>query len=192
MISYLNGILKNKNDTNCTIVVNNIGFLVNIGKTLIEDSKVNSEIELYIKTIVKENDISLYGFLNNEQMILFEHLLTVSGVGPKAAMNIISSMDTELIVSDIISEDITNVSKVKGLGKKTAEKIVFNLKDKFKKEYSATAKISSNDDIDLVIQALMALGFDNKTCTEAANQIYNKDDSVQENIKNILKEIKNI
>ena len=189
MISYLNGKILAKNDTSITLLTysNSIGFLININSSLLEDKKTNDELSLFIKTIVKENDISLYGFITNEQMILFEHLLSVNGVGPKAAMNIISYYDTEIIISEIMSEKTDKLSKIKGLGSKTAEKIVFSLKDKFKKEYTITNKTSSNDNIDLVIQSMMALGYDKKTSLDAANNTYNIELSIQENITNALK-----
>lgn len=192
MISYLKGKLLTKNETNCTILVseNCLGFLVNINSNLIKDNKIGDIVELHIKTIVKENDISLYGFINYEQLNLFEHLLSVNGVGPKAAMNIVSNVDSEQLISDIVSEIPDSLSKIKGLGKKTAEKIVFSLKDKFKKEYSANNKTVSNEKIDLVIQALSALGYDNKSILITVNATYNNDISVQDNIKLALKEIK--
>ena len=122
MISYIYGKILIKNDTNCTIIPNgiSIGILVNINSNLIENYNLEDKISLYIKTIVKENDISLFGFTNNEQLSLFEHLLTVNGIGPKVAMNIISSINSETLISDIVSEKADNLSKVKGLGKKTA------------------------------------------------------------------------
>jgi Holliday junction DNA helicase RuvA len=192
MISYLKGKLLIKNETNCTVLIseNCLGLLININSTLIKNNKVGDIIELHIKTIVKENDISLYGFINQEQLNLFEHLLNVNGVGPKAAMNIISNIESEQLISDILSEKSESLAKVKGLGKKTAEKIVFSLKDKFKKEYSALNKTTSDDKIDLVIQALLALGYDNKSILNVVNTTYNNNISIQENIKLVLKEIK--
>ena len=192
MISYVKGKLLIKNETNCTVLIseNCLGLLININSTLIKDNKVGDIIELYIKTIVKENDISLYGFINQEQLNLFEHLLSVNGIGPKVAMNIISNIESEQLISDILSEKSESLAKVKGLGKKSAEKIVFSLKDKFKKEYSATNKTTSNDKIDLVIQALLALGYDNKSILNVVNTTYDNNISIQENIKMILKEIK--
>lgn len=192
MISYVKGKLLIKNETNCTVLIseNCLGLLININSTLIKDNKVGDIIELYIKTIVKENDISLYGFINQEQLNLFEHLLSVNGIGPKVAMNIISNIESEQLISDILSEKSDSLAKIKGLGKKSAEKIVFSLKDKFKKEYSATNKTTSNDKIDLVIQALLALGYDNKSILNVVNTTYDNNISIQENIKMILKEIK--
>lgn len=191
MISYLSGKLMSKNETSCTILTNNgVGFLVNININLIKDLRLNDNIELFIKTIIRENDISLYGFANNEQVSLFEHLLSVNGVGPKAAMNIISNIGTADLISDIVSEQSYNIAKIKGLGKKTAEKIVFTLKDKFKKEYTSVNKSILNDDIDLVLQSLLALGYANKEALPAVNKTYSKEVSIQENIKNALRSIK--
>jgi Holliday junction DNA helicase RuvA len=192
MISYVKGKLLIKNETNCTVLIseNCLGLLININSTLIKDNKVGDIIELYIKTIVKENDISLYGFINQEQLNLFEHLLSVNGIGPKVAMNIISNIESEQLISDILSEKSDSLAKIKGLGKKTAEKIVFSLKDKFKKEYSALNKTTSDDKIDLIIQALLALGYDNKSILNVVNTTYNNNISIQENIKIVLKEIK--
>lgn len=189
MISYLKGTILIKNDTNITLLNNSIGFLININSNLIGNKNINDELELYIKTIVKENDISLYGFNTNQQMSLFEHLISVSGVGPKVAMNIIGNIDEEIIISEIMSEKTDKLSKIKGLGNKTAEKIVFSLKDKFKKEYAISNKTLSNDNVDLVIQSMMALGFDKKVSLDTVNNTYNAELTIQENITNALKHI---
>ena len=122
-------------------------------------------------------------------MSLFEHLISVSGVGPKVAMNIIGNIDEEIIISEIMSEKTDKLSKIKGLGNKTAEKIVFSLKDKFKKEYVISNKTSSNDNIDLVIQSMMALGFEKKVSLDTVNNTYNAELTIQENITNALKHI---
>lgn len=128
------GKLKGKIDligNGCIIVdVNDVGYRVAISHSLLADSKVGDEIKLYIHTHVREDQLSLYGFSTNEGLLFFEMLLGVSGVGPKAALNILSVAPLETLKESISKQDPSLLNSVSGVGKKTAEKIVIELRNK--------------------------------------------------------------
>lgn len=193
MISYLEGNIIEINNDSITLKTNGVGYLVYSGTNDINTYKEGDNIQLFIRTIVRENDISLYGFTNKESRNIFDNLITVKGVGPKAAMNILGNISALSLAEAIINEDSSVLKKVKGLGAKTSDTIIFSLKDKLKKEYTCIAKNNNdtlNKGIDDVIQSLIVLGYPKALAEKIVNTIYNEDISVQENIKNCLKAIR--
>lgn len=193
MISYLEGNIIEINNDSITLKTNGVGYLVYSGTNDINTYKEGDNIQLFIRTIVRENDISLYGFTNKESRNIFDNLITVKGVGPKAAMNILGNISTLSLAEAIINEDSSVLKKVKGLGAKTSDTIIFSLKDKLKKEYTCVTKNNNdtlNKGIDDVIQSLIVLGYSKALVEKIVNTTYNDDISVQENIKNCLKAIR--
>lgn len=191
MISYLEGKVKDNDDDGVTLVSNNVGFLVNIPASI--SVQVNDDISLYVRTIVRENDISLYGFETKEDRKIFDKLITVKGVGPKAAINILGNISALNLASAIIDEDASALKKIKGLGPKTADTVIFTLKDKLKKEYTCVAKSSSdtlNKNIDDIMQSLLVLGYTSSQAEKVINTTYDDELSLQENIKNCLKNLR--
>lgn len=185
MISGLRGIILEKNLDSIVIEVTNVSYLVNLATPAIEElSKTDTGDEIYIYTYlaVRENSLDLYGFLNKDDMDLFTLLLTISGVGPKSALNILNSVDKKMIEESISQNDPKYLSKVSGIGKKTAEKILLGLKDKL-------GGVEIEGDNAVVFDALVSLGYTERDIREALKKITIKGKDHQELIKEALKEL---
>jgi len=129
MIAYLSGLIIDKDEKSLTLLAGSIGYRVFVTTDLLTESKTDQKIQLYIHTAVREDDISLYGFLKKEEKKFFEQLLGVSGIGPKMAMDILAT-PVSMTKNAILAEDIGLLTKIKGLGKKTAERLCLELKNK--------------------------------------------------------------
>jgi Holliday junction DNA helicase RuvA len=143
------------------VLTNQIGYLVHVPAPIIDESVENEEIKLFIHTKVREDDISLFGFKNGDQLNLFKKLNNVNGVGAKTAIDILSENNDE-IKNAIFKEDIARLTKVPGIGKKTAERIVVELKnasEMFIADISDHQGISNDFENDEVLDALLGLGY---------------------------------
>lgn len=131
MISFLVGIIEEKRDSVLVLDVNGIGFELNVSNnTLVSLPYQGENAKVYTYMAVREDGVSLYGFSTIEERDLFYKLITVSGVGPKMAITILSGLSISDLMIAIVNEDSKLLSKIKGLGKKTAERICLELKDK--------------------------------------------------------------
>jgi holliday junction DNA helicase RuvA len=129
MIGYLRGIVKWSRDQRMIIEVNDIGYLVSVvGSIHIPDP--GERIELYIYTYVREDNLSLYGFSSFEERELYAILLGVSGIGPKAALNILSDLSPDQFIKAILTENIPVLKQISGIGAKTAQRLILELKNK--------------------------------------------------------------
>lgn len=153
-------------------------------------------IKIYTSMIVKEDSISLYGFHNKESLEIFEKLITVSGVGAKGAMSILGTLGSEELKRAITFEDAKEISRANGIGKKTAERIILELKDKVSKLEKAIASSSpeggsetSADNRTEAINALIALGYTKAEAFNAVSTINDEDLSSEEYIKKALKNL---
>ncbi len=131
MISFLVGVIEEKGENNLIIDVNGVGYFLNVSNTtLISTPQVGERAKIFTYMAVREDDISLFGFSTQEERELFYSLITVSGIGPKMAIGILSGLSISDLTVAIINEDVKLLSKIKGLGKKTAERLCLELKDK--------------------------------------------------------------
>lgn len=171
MISYLRGNIINKSNNYVIVEVAGIGYRVFVGENLLNELKSNSEIELYIYHQVAEQASDLYGFKKLTELELFELLLTVSGVGPKSALGVLAIASADDIKETIIRGDANLLTKVAGIGKKTAERLVLELKNKVLRtgvsENLETGSLSSSDELD----ALISLGYSLNEARSALNLI---------------------
>ena len=139
MISHLNGILEHIDKNHIVIDVGNVGYHVNVtSSTLSRLPKIGEAAKLFTYQVVREDNISLYGFLSKEERKLFSLLLTVSGVGPKASMAILSAFPIDKLAAAIAQGNADLITSVPGIGKKTAQKLVIELKEKVAKAYALT------------------------------------------------------
>ena len=129
MIGYLSGTVKFIFDDEIILNVGGVGYRISADTA---NLKVDAAAEFFIHTAVKEDSISLYGFKDREEFELFESLLTVSGVGAKSAMAILKKISPAEFISAVVSQDLKALTKLPGVGKKSAERILLELKDKFK------------------------------------------------------------
>ncbi len=172
MISFLRGRIINKGLNYAIIETHDLGYQVFAGETLLNDLKIGAEIELYTHHQVKEEASDLYGFKSLEDLELFELLLTVSGVGPKSALGVLSIAAAGDIKEAIVRGDADLLTKVSGIGKKTAERLVLELKNKVIRSGGATVTLNSalssgGDEID----ALMSLGYSLSEARAALNLV---------------------
>ncbi|NCA67954.1 MAG: Holliday junction branch migration protein RuvA, partial [Clostridia bacterium] len=163
MYAYISGKLVSIGE-NCAVLDNGgIGYNITIsGNTLTELPKLGNEVKLFIFQHVKEDGISLYGFLNEAEKQMFLRLITISGVGPKMAIGILSGASIKTLSRSILSGDTSTLSKIKGIGKKTAERIILELKESIGEDklmLSASAGNAMEDTlVSDSVDALEALG----------------------------------
>ncbi|WP_029232721.1 Holliday junction branch migration protein RuvA [Butyrivibrio sp. VCB2006] len=133
MIAYVNGILESIEEGNAVVDVNGIGYNVNIsGSTMDRMPGIGEAVKLYTYTNVKEDAFTLFGFLSRDELNLFKMLITVNGIGPKGGLSILSVMTPDDLRFAILAGDSKSLSKAPGIGKKTAERITLELRDKLK------------------------------------------------------------
>ena len=166
MIAHLRGRLISKHPNQAIVEAGGVGYDVVITvPTFSELPSTGAEVALHIHTHVREDALSLYGFLRAEEKQLFEKLITVSGIGPKIALNILSGMNVTALRGAVAKGDVKSLSQISGVGRKTAERIVVELKDKIGaagawEAMSAQRALSEGDQkINDAVLALMALGF---------------------------------
>lgn len=164
MYSYIKGIIEEISLDHVVIDNNGIGYKINASDNTIMKVQLGHECKIYTKLIVKEDDMSLCGFYDREELRMFELLTSISKIGPKVGLGILSFASPKQIGAYILSEDIAKLSKAPGVGKKTAERIVLELKDKIDKnnvEFEATLLTSQPIVVsqDEAVDALVALGY---------------------------------
>jgi Holliday junction DNA helicase RuvA len=175
--------------------VNNIGYEIYMPESEIFNLNLNDEIKVYTYLHVREDDMRLFGFLSKGNLEFFKKLITVSGVGPKVALGIISNVDTESLCVAIATENIAALKSVPGIGPKMAQKIIIELKDKVIKEQTEKVNIKIKDtnvkNIEEAMTALEVLGYTQKQIKEIISKLDLSNDSVETIIRKVLKEMQN-
>ena len=199
MISYIIGRVTHIDDSFIILENNGIGYKITMpGSSLFAIGGMDGDVKVHTYMAVKEDDVSLFGFLTVGELEMFKLLITVSGVGPKGAMGILSSISVDELKMAIAAEDSKLIAGAKGIGGKTAQKIVVELKGKVDKEIalggtrSGTkgANIGAASNISEAIDALEALGFGRSAAVKAINSIAQSGDmSVSDIIGEALKVI---
>lgn len=191
MISFLRGRIINKGLNYAIVETHDIGYQVFAGETLLNDLKIDTEVELYTHHQIKEDASDLYGFKSLEDLELFELLLTVSGVGPKSALGVLSIATAGDIKEAIMRGDANLLTKVSGIGKKTAERLVLELKTKIMRvggsSLALNSSISSGSD---EIDALMTLGYSLSEARAALNLVDSSLADSGERVKAALKKMR--
>lgn len=193
MYEYIKGIYTGLNKDYIVVENSGIGYKVyTSGSTLAKTPKIGEEILLYLQQIVREDFIGLYGFLTKEELNMFKLLLTINGVGAKAALSLLSISNVNNLKYAILSSDEKTIIRAPGIGKKMAQRIILELKDKFKAdEFVKTGNVDmaeeqNRENISEAAEALVALGYSEKEAQKAVDSMDNKD-SVENIIKNALK-----
>ena len=195
MIRYLKGILAARSENAAIIDVNGIGYRVFItSNSSLYLRQIGDEVTVFTHMAVREDDVSLYGFGSDGELELFEQLIMVNSVGSKAAMAILSAMPVSEVKKAIMFEDVDMITRANGIGKKTAQKIVFELKDKIGTVVAEEQGYQLNEILpeagsnkDSAIEALMGLGFSRAEAAESLKGVTDEDLSVEEYIKQALK-----
>ena len=182
MIAYVNGILEDVNEENAVLDVNGIGYNIRISAdTASRLPGIGEPVRLYTYTCVREDAFLLYGFLSKSDLDIFKKLITVNGLGPKGGLAILSVMDADELRYAIMSGDAKAISQAPGIGAKTAQRVILDLKDKItiddvliSKEISATANGSFHIDSiqkQEAVEALVSLGYGQAESAKAVNAI---------------------
>lgn len=179
MLAYIKGELAATTNEYAVIEAGGLGYKVFMPETAIEKlGNIGSKVKVHTYYRVREDDISIFGFNTQEELRMFELLLSVSGVGAKTAVVIISTIEPSDFALAVISEDISQLVKIPGIGQKSAQRIVLELKDKLKKEAisveadkKVATKIQSNTDIEEAMSALQVLGYNKKEIEKVFEKI---------------------
>lgn len=140
MISYISGVLADNTADSVVIDCGGVGFCINVPQTVIDRlPQRNTPCKLYTYLNVKEDCMQLYGFMTKEELDMFQKLISVSGIGPKGALGILSSMNIDTLRFAIYAQDAKTIAKAPGIGLKTAQKLILELKDKIPSKQAADA-----------------------------------------------------
>jgi Holliday junction DNA helicase RuvA len=189
MIGHLNGRLIEKNPTDLVIECGGVGYEVKISLNTFSSIGDTEALKIFTKLIVREDAHLLYGFATKEEREMFVHLTSVSGIGPNTAMIMLSSLVPDEIAHAIQSEDVVTIQSIKGIGAKTAQRVILDLKDKMLKMTFSTENIFNQNNTNRfdALTALISLGFDKKLAEKALDKVSIGDDSVEYLIKGALK-----
>lgn len=200
MYAYFIGKITYMTSDSVVLEVNNIGYNIKVSAQTIQNlGHLSGEVKLYTYTYVKEDALGLFGFLTREELELFKMMLTVNGIGPKGALSILSTLSVDTLRFAILSGDAKSIAKAPGVGAKSAERLIIDLKDKINAEDVFTLNSSESNAVIVTqelpakkeaIEALTALGYSATDALKAVNQITcTEDTTVEEILKQALKVI---
>jgi Holliday junction DNA helicase RuvA len=174
MIAHLRGRLISKHPNQAVVEASGVGYEVNISiPTFSALPALGAEVSLFVHTHVREDALSLFGFLRAEEKLLFERLISVSGIGPKLAVTILSGMPADAMIAAMKGNNIAALTRIPGIGKKTAERMVLELRDKLEAfAIAAVATVASPVEED-VISALVNLGYQRPLAERALARLGN-------------------
>lgn len=181
MYAYLKGIVEDITEDNVVLEVHDVGYNIKVSAdTAGRLPAAGEQVRLYTYTLVKEDALQLYGFLTRDELALFKQCITVSGIGPKGAQAILSVMDTDSLRFAIMSGDVKAISRAPGIGKRTAERLILELKGKITMEdtsvgreiaSSAGGNFADTSQKQEAVEALVSLGYGQAESMKAVNSI---------------------
>ena len=195
MLVYIKGILEIKTKGYIVVEAGGLGYKIFMPESTIANTgNIGDKVQIYTFMRVREDDVSLYGFLTNEELRMFELLLSVSGIGAKGALGILSNITPSQFALAVISNDVAILKKVPGIGSKTAQRAILELKDKLKKEQEISIEegekvsnieqdIKENEKVSEAISALQVLGYSKREIVEALQTVEVTSLSVEDIIK---------
>lgn len=195
MLAYIKGILEIKTKGYIVVEAGGLGYKIFMPESTIANTgNIGDKVQIYTFMRVREDDVSLYGFLTNEELRMFELLLSVGGIGAKGALGILSNITPSQFALAVISNDVAILKKVPGIGPKTAQRAILELKDKLKKEQEISIAegeetsnieqvIKENEKVSEAISALQVLGYSKREIVEALQAIEVTSLSVEDIIK---------
>ncbi|SDM47317.1 Holliday junction branch migration protein RuvA [Kriegella aquimaris] len=193
MIHHLHGRLIEKNPTHVIIECAGVGYFVNISLNTFSKVSDNENISLYTHLQIKEDSHTLFGFVEKSEREIFRLLLSVSGIGSSTARTMLSSLSPSQIRDAIASGDVATIQGIKGIGVKTAQRVILDLKDKILKIYNIDelSLVSNNTNKDEALSALEVLGFVRKQAEKVVDKVLAQDPtlSVEETLKRALKNL---
>ena len=195
MLAYIKGILEIKTKGYIVVEAGGLGYKIFMPESTIANTgNIGDKVQIYTFMRVREDDVSLYGFLTNEELRMFELLLSVGGIGAKGALGILSNITPSQFALAVISNDVAILKKVPGIGPKTAQRAILELKDKVKKEQEISIAegeetsnieqvIKEDEKVSEAISALQVLGYSKREIVEALQAIEVTSLSVEDIIK---------
>jgi len=193
MIAHIEGILESKTTSSVVIDVNGVGYMLNISLNTFESLPSKGKLRLYSHLTVREDAHILFGFAHQEERLMFKELINVSGVGASTALMILSSMKPSEVVTAVSQSDVNAFKSVKGIGLKSAQRIIVDLKGKLDKIETNNEFLSSEGNTykNEALSALTVLGIDKKKASNTIDEIMknNEISSVEELIKKTLKAV---
>lgn len=195
MLAYIKGILEIKTKGYIVVEAGGLGYKIFMPESTIANTgNIGDKVQIYTFMRVREDDVSLYGFLTNEELRMFELLLSVGGIGAKGALGILSNIAPSQFALAVISNDVAILKKVPGIGPKTAQRAILELKDKLKKEQEISIAegeetsnieqvIKEDEKVSEAISALQVLGYSKREIVEALQAIEVTSLSVEDIIK---------
>jgi len=197
MFEFIKGVIFSKGLDYCVIEVNGIGFHISTStQTLAILGSAGEKVTVYTYMHVKEDGISLYGFATQQELSAFLLMISVSGVGPKVALSLLSFLTCSQFGMAIVTGDFKTICKGKGVGQKLAQRIVLELKDKIKKEMnistedgSENLQLSNNENAvdNEAVSALMVLGYSAREAVKMVNSSYHEGMSLEETVRDALR-----
>ncbi len=195
MIAYLQGILADVGEEGIVLEVNHVGYNIKVPASLLDMLPgLGEEVKIHTYTCVREDSVSLFGFLEKADLDTFKQLITVNGVGPKAGLSILSALGAETFRLAVLSQDAKTIAKAPGIGAKTAQRIILDLKDKISLEDTLVAREAADYASGIAdaagirkeaVEALVALGYSSAESLRAVKQV---PDAEQKTVEQILKE----
>lgn len=197
MISYIDGVIAGVTNDKMILEVNGIGYGIFVSSVVLESNiTIGNRFKLFTYLNVREDAMQLFGFQSNDELELFKMIINVSGIGPKGGLAILSKLSIFELREAVILSDVKKISSAQGIGKKTAEKLIIELKDKMDLigedqrvgDIVSLDSSADNDKINDVLEAMMALGYDKKTSKTSVEGIQNISElSVEDILKIALK-----
>ena len=199
MLGFIKGILREKDYDNITVECGGVGFNIMVTNSCMANVPgLDEEVKIYTYLHVREDEMSLYGFESPEEKKLFLQLITVSGVGSKTAIGILSAERMSAIINSIINEDTSVIANCKGIGKKTAERIILELKDKIKpfdyiipNDNLFTAMQENSKALEDALIVLTSLGMSKNDATKKAKEVMTKHDTAEQIVAKVLHDMGN-
>lgn len=203
MISFIKGYVAETTENSVILETDSIGYEIFMTGTAIEEtSRMQDKIKIYTYFHVREDTMQLYGFLSRDDLEMFRLLLNVNGIGPKAAMGVLAAITADELRFAVLSDDVKTISRAPGIGKKTAQKLILELKDKLKLEDAFEKKLdhqeenlsladtSLRDSRQEAVEALTALGYSSTDALRAVRQVSEETgDDVEAILKAALKQL---
>ncbi len=190
MLDFIIGKIESKEAEHLVVLNNGIGYKIVVSKSTLMDLELGETSKVYLTMVVREDDISLYGFSTTKEREIYKLLTTVRGIGPKVAIGVLSGITTDSLVTAIRTSDINILTTAPGVGKKTAERIVLELKDKT--DHIPIENIGvqvSKGTIKEAEEALISLGYSSYEVLDVLESVYREDMSIEELIKQGLKQM---
>ena len=191
MITHIQGVLEERNPASAVIDCDGVGYLLQISLTTYAQLPEKGICRLFTHLSIREDAHVLYGFFNRDERELFRHLISVSGVGPNTAIAILSGLDPSGVKEVIVSGNVSVLKSIKGVGPKTAERIIVDLRDRLGKVQTGALEIAlaGNKTHEEALTALVTLGFAKSAAEKAIDKVlkkHGKDLDVSEIVKNAL------